>query len=243
MLLSFIILFSGVFAGGLTVLWKPLPKMMLKLLLAFTGSLLFSIAVLDLMPEVFQGMGKGAGIYILGGFFLQIILEFWSHGIEHGHVHRHTGRTFLWLVMTSLCLHSLLEGMAVFYNPHNAGVGIQNITVNKGLFAGILLHHIPIAIALMALFAESGLKTGGRLALLAIFALMPALGMYFGANAGGLLSLPGGNFMLNAVTGVVTGILLHISTTILFESEENHRFNIYKFITVIFGAVLAWVIL
>ncbi len=243
MLISFIILFSGVFAGGLTVLWKPLPKMLLKLLLAFTGSLLFSIAVLDLMPEIFQGMGKNAGIFILAGFFLQIVLEFWSHGIEHGHIHHHSGRTFLWLVLASLCLHSLLEGMAVFYLPRGIQATGQGINLNNGLFTGILLHHIPIAIALMALFAESGLKVRNRIALLAIFALMPGIGMYLGAHADSLTNLPGGNLLLNAVTGVVTGILLHISTTILFESDENHKFNVYKFITVIFGAALAWAIL
>lgn len=243
MLISFLILFSGVFAGGLTVLWKPLPTMPLKLLLAFTGSLLFSIAILDLMPEIFQGMGKSAGIFILVGFFLQIVLEFWSHGIEHGHIHNHSGRTFLWMVLASLCLHSLLEGMAVFYQPGSVGESAQRVFVNKGLFAGILLHHIPIAIALMVLFAETGMRVRSRLLLLALFALMPALGMFLGAHADILLSLPGGKFFLNVITGIVTGILLHISTTILFETDENHKFNLYKFVIVIFGAALAWAIL
>jgi zinc transporter ZupT len=238
MFLLYIILFGGVFAGGLLVLWAPFPKMPLKLMMAFTGSLLFSIAVLDLIPEIYQGLGKEAGIYILAGFFFQIILEFFSHGIEHGHVHQHAGRTFLSLVMLSLCLHSLLEGMAVSYHP-------QDVTqaMNKGLFTGILLHHIPIAIALMTLFGESNLSMIKRLILLGVFASMPAIGMFCGNHLGGLLALPGGQYMLKITTGIVTGILLHISTTVLFESSENHRFNLYKFITVIFGALLALILL
>jgi len=206
--------------------------------MAFTGSLLFSIAVLDLIPEIYQGLGKQAGIYILAGFFFQIILEFFSHGIEHGHIHQHQGKTFISLVMFSLCVHSLLEGMAVSFHPQDTTVAI-----NRGLYTGILLHHIPIAIALMTILGESNIKKTQRLLLLAMFALMPAIGMFLGSQAGSLLSLPGGQLMLNITTGIVTGILLHISTTILFESSENHKFNLYKFITVIFGALLALVLL
>jgi hypothetical protein len=35
---------------------------------------------------------------------------------------------------------------------------------------------------------------------------------------------------------LVVGIFLHISTTILFETEENHKFNMVKFIAIIIGA-------
>ncbi|HXP49974.1 MAG TPA: hypothetical protein VN922_08475, partial [Bacteroidia bacterium] len=84
MRILYLILFAVVFSSGFTVSLITIPKQALKLLLAFTGSLLFSIAVLDLIPEIYGSMGKTAGIYILAGFFLQIILEFFSHGIEHG---------------------------------------------------------------------------------------------------------------------------------------------------------------
>jgi hypothetical protein len=38
---------------------------------------------------------------------------------------------------------------------------------------------------------------------------------------------------------VVVGIFLHISTTILFESSENHRFNLIKFVVILMGAGFA----
>jgi zinc and cadmium transporter len=47
----------------------------------------------------------------------------------------------------------------------------------------------------------------------------------------------------SAVTGVVVGIFLHISTTILFESTENHRFNALKFATILLGVVAAWLLI
>jgi hypothetical protein len=41
---------------------------------------------------------------------------------------------------------------------------------------------------------------------------------------------------------IVIGIFFHISTTILFESDQNHRFNLIKFLSVILGAALAFLL-
>jgi hypothetical protein len=40
------------------------------------------------------------------------------------------------------------------------------------------------------------------------------------------------------ITAIVIGIFLHISTTILFESSSDHRFNIYKMIAIITGGII-----
>jgi hypothetical protein len=39
----------------------------------------------------------------------------------------------------------------------------------------------------------------------------------------------------NIILAMVVGIFLHISTTILFESDENHGFNLKKFVVIILG--------
>jgi hypothetical protein len=41
---------------------------------------------------------------------------------------------------------------------------------------------------------------------------------------------------------IVVGIFLHISTTILFESSEGHKFNFQKLIAIALGSVLAWML-
>jgi fucose permease len=42
------------------------------------------------------------------------------------------------------------------------------------------------------------------------------------------------------VMAMVVGIFLHISTTILFESDEKHGFNLFKFIAIILGVGIAF---
>jgi hypothetical protein len=42
------------------------------------------------------------------------------------------------------------------------------------------------------------------------------------------------------ITAVVIGILFHISSTIIFESSEGHKFNIAKVSMIVLGIALAY---
>ena len=44
------------------------------------------------------------------------------------------------------------------------------------------------------------------------------------------------------ISALVIGIFLHISTTILFESNEGHKFNFTKLMTIIAAVILAYFI-
>ena len=44
------------------------------------------------------------------------------------------------------------------------------------------------------------------------------------------------------ITAVVIGILFHISSTIIFESSEGHKFNIAKISMIVLGIGLAYFI-
>jgi hypothetical protein len=39
------------------------------------------------------------------------------------------------------------------------------------------------------------------------------------------------------IMAIVIGIFLHISTTILFESSSNHRFNFMKMVVIVIGGL------
>src|SRR2546423_1104291 len=106
---AYILLFVTVMLSGASYfLFNKTNVYFLKLSLAFTGAFLFAISVLHLMPEVYQNAGASVGVFVLIGFFLQIILEFFSEGIEHGHMHVHKdhAHAFPFAMMISLCIHS-----------------------------------------------------------------------------------------------------------------------------------------
>jgi len=202
---------------------KPEAKKNLKLLLAFSGSFLLSLTVMHLLPTLYETHNSSVGIYIMLGILFQIILEFFSKGAEHGHVH---GQDKLfkmpWLLFISLCIHALLEGFPVSHQHE--------------LALGIAIHHFPIAIILTTFFRNAQLNKKALFLFMLSFAIMTPLGT--------LLSdiLPVLNDYYTEITAVVIGILFHISSTIIFESSEGHKFNIAKISMIILGIALAYFI-
>lgn len=228
-------LFLSVIVSGLSVLFLKISGRQLKLVLSFSGAFLFAISVLHLIPETYESGGHEIGIYILAGFFLQILLEFFSEGIEHGHIHvHHHDKTFPFTMMAGLSIHSFLEGMPLSGHSHGHEHHYQD-----SLLIGIIIHNIPIAIALMSMFIQSNVKRSTAILMLVVFALVTPLGTLTahlaGANMEGDLSA-----WFDRIMAVVIGIFLHISTTILFESNEGHRFNFLKFAVIIAGATVAF---
>ena len=219
------LLFASVIAGAIVVeIFKPKKGRNIQLLLTFSGAYLLAISLLHLLPELFaNNPTEKIGIFILGGFLIQILLEYFSQGIEHGHFHKSNVIPFS--VLISLCLHALLEGVPL-------GGNLQEHTHNALLY-GIVLHKMPVAIVLMTCFLQSNMKKSRAYILLFLFAIMAPLGVYSG-NIFGALSL-----YHNEILAIVIGIFLHISTTILFESTDGHRFSFTKIITIIVGTLLA----
>jgi zinc and cadmium transporter len=234
-----IVMFVAVLSAGLLFFgFRKSNTSYLKLSLAFTGAYLFAISMVHLIPGVFSSDKEHIGYYILAGFFLQLILEYFSEGIEHGHIHVHHHHhnhqsTFPFAMMAGLCIHSFLEGM-----PLSGHFGEHHHGHNHSLMTGILLHHLPVAFALVSMLTQSGLSKKWTIINLAVFAAMAPAGAAFSSLLSVTEVLNISNYF-NQIMAVVIGIFLHISTTILFESGADHRFNLYKLLVIIFGAGLA----
>lgn len=233
-LYAYLLLFGTILLSGLSFFaFKNIGPKQLKLLLSFSGSYLFALTVLHLIPEVYKNESPSIGIFIFIGFFLQIILEFFSEGIEHGHIHihKHQNAAFPLGMMVGLCIHSFLEGMPLVQK-------FQDESTQRSLLAGITLHHIPVALALVSMLIQSGVKKTPAILYLILFALMAPAGAFITSMIGeGQIS----NFPLfsDQMMAIVIGIFLHISTTILFESYEHHRFNYLKLLIILLGGGLA----
>lgn len=223
------LLFSSAFLGGLCVFFfKKDNTQLLKLVLSFSGAYLFAITVLHLMPDVYVEGDHQVGLFILGGFLLQVLMEQFSQGIEHGHIHIHNPHehSFPYGIMFSLCLHAFLEGMPLAADRHGE------------LVYGIALHHIPAAFALGSVLAGNRISRKKIIGLLLLFSIMSPLGylLSYQIEQG---SISGIDRYFNSIMGVVIGIFLHISTTILFESSVDHKFNLKKIVAVLSGIAIA----
>jgi zinc transporter ZupT len=223
----FLPLFSVLLGFGITLFFQPKNKTNLKLLLAFSGSFLLALTVIHLLPEVYNSHHTAGhlsiGIFIMIGILFQIILEFFSKGAEHGHVHGHDKITRMpWTLFISLCLHALLEGFPLSHH-HDLAIGIA-------------VHHFPIAIILTTFFLNAQLNKATLFLFMVSFAIMTPLGTSISDT------LPILNNFYGEITAIVIGILFHISSTIIFESSEGHKFNIAKISMIILGIGLAYFI-
>src|SRR5438093_440659 len=223
--MDYLILLSSIALGAATVFILRLddPKH-IRLVNAFTGAYLLSLTLLHLLPELYQTHGATPpvnplliGILMLAGFFTQVALDVISMGVEHGHSHALHGRMPVGVV-AGLCLHAFVEAMALgdartHFDPAS----------RKLLLVSIVVHNFPVSIALLGMLLHSGIKRGGAIGLLGLFAAMGPLGMFLSAHT----ALASHSRELMAI---VIGIFMHISTTILFEASDVHRFNFGKLI-------------
>ncbi|AXT20252.1 ZIP family metal transporter [Flavobacteriaceae bacterium AU392] len=211
---------------GYVVVWITKERTIknIKFLLAFSGAFLLSITVFELLPEVYSNLdAKATGLFIMLGILVQILLEFLSKGAEHGHMHiQKNGKVFPWLLFISLCVHSFLEGFPIHED--------------NDMVYGILVHKIPIAILVTTFLIQSGFKTVQIIGFLVLFAIMTPLGTILSHNI---------SFLTNYISyfnAIVIGIFLHISTTILFESSEGHKFNLMKVLVISLAIACAYFI-
>jgi zinc and cadmium transporter len=185
-----------------------------------------------------HGTAGRLGLFILIGFLIQLILDYLTKGVEHGHVHSkcpsheehhhepHKGISFI-PVLIGLSLHSFLEGMPL-------ASGFENPALQKHLLLGIVIHNIPIAIVFMSLLIQNNQSRLMSVVWLLVFAISGPLGV-LASDLLGSHVIADMQMFFKFSMAMVVGIFFHIATTILFETDENHRFNLLKFIVIILG--------
>jgi len=220
--MTYLFLFLSVAIGYIIALLFKIKEVgQIAMFLAFSGAFLLSITIFELLPEVYQVPSKTIGVYIISGILLQIFLDFFSQGAEHGHIHNHkTKNLFPWLLFISLSIHALFEGFP--------------ISEDNNLMIGVIVHKIPIALILSVFFIKANYSKTMTILFLFLFALMTPAGSWISTNFEVV------QVYKTQITAITIGIFLHVSTTILFESAKNHKFNLSKMTVVILAIVIAY---
>lgn len=223
--------------GGIPLFTRAPDEGRMHLLLAFSGSFLLGITCLHLLPETFTDLPQRAGMYLLAGFFLQLIIQRATHGVEHGHAHIHGSdghRIPVVPIIAGLSVHAFMEGLPLGFN-------YRNTATNPSLFLAVGAHKLPEAM-LLGILLKQVYSRNKTLALLALFSIVTpcsalianGLGTNYGAMAR----------TVTALIPIVAGAFIHIATTIFFESgTRQHLLTIQKVGAMLLGVVLAAVTL
>ena len=240
------VLFLTPLVSGLLIFLLPRGKNTnYRMLLVFAGSYLFAITVIHILPELYQD-ARGLeliGLFVLVGFFLQQLLEYFTSGVEHGHIHTsdhshghghgHHHQTVSALVLlTALCIHAFLEGGMMAETK-----AVSDVYDTNAILLGIALHRAPAAFALMTVLAAQLRSRRKAVPYLLGFSLAAPIGLVISSYLASenVLTSTG----LIYLYALVSGNFLHISTTIVFESTPGHKFDARKMAFAVFGALVA----
>ena len=231
-----LLLFTVLLGGSAALMVNPKDQSSLQLFLSFSGAYILGICVMDIMPTVFRSDVENVGIYILVGFFIQLFLEQFSGGLEHGHIHvphhQEQVRRHTTMVMIGLCLHAFIEGLPLGGHVHDHN--------GHHLMWSIVLHKAPAAFALVLLLKKSGYRKSVLWILLIIFGMMSPLAAGLTASFAALDQIT--NWHINVLQAIVIGSFLHIATTILFESDgsrDHHAVPLPKLFAILVGVGIA----
>lgn len=239
-----VLFFTPLISGLLIFLVRNFKPANFKLLLVFAGSYLFAITVIHILPELYRQYHeiRYIGLFVLAGFFLQQFLEYFTSGIEHGHIHgshhhRHGGNETTQgisalILLVALCVHAFLEG-GMLAQPASFGPGYDL----NAILLGIVLHRAPAAFALMTVLTAHLHSKTRAIPHLIVFSLAAPAGLFLSSYFLETESLTETGLIY--LYAIVSGNFLHISTTIVFESSPEHHFNARKLAVAVMGALSA----
>jgi zinc transporter ZupT len=203
------VLFSGL-AGLITLtgvvlvkLWHRYALRYSHLINSFAAGLILTAGMTVLFPRSVEKIGHQAGLYVVGGFAVFLILEtllVFHSGAEfhYGPRSRARGLVFFW----GLFLHSLLDGVAI-------AVGFAT-SFELGILTSIAVisHELPEGITTFSLLLDKlSVRTALRMAI--AVALATPVGGVVGT---GLLQMLSADFMGIALA-LVSGSFLYIAAT------------------------------
>lgn len=234
------ILFLAPFSGAMFALKGPKRLFQnVDRVMAFAGGYILSVTFLNLIPEVFESFNPYKGLIVLLGFFFQVFLEKFSEGIEHGHIHSHehihAHDTHIKMsklplsIVGSLSLHSFIEGIPL------GAIG-QGAAINWSLLTGIVIHEIPAAFVLLSMLNGFVTQKNSLWFLAVLYACMLPLG-FAGSR---ILKHAISEEIISYFLAFVIGTFLHISTTILFESSNQHLISKRKLTAIVLGVIVAF---
>lgn len=212
---------------------RQYPSSFQKLLIA-AGGYLFGMTATHLLPELFQSAlaPQRVGFCLLCGFFLQLLLDLFSGGIEHGHAPTSHKGTVVWALLGSMWVHGFMDGVVL------SGVlpATHQHAIN-GVLVGILLHKVPTTLVLTGTLRGMMAKRRTVWKCLLFFALSSPVGLVvsrYGIDQ---------NFIsertLATLWSVASGSFLHIAATIFFEASPAHRLSLQHFFWGLLGAAIA----
>lgn len=206
------------------------------LILGFSAGAVIGVAFFDLLPESIALGGASVTAIIAVAFLLYMIIDrmvgIHTHHLDHDHGHTHEekgNRGVLRAVI--LCIHSLLDGVAI-------GLAFQvSMALGAVITVAVLAHDFSDGINTVSSIIKSGQKPGRAVRWLVIDAFAPVVGIF------STVFFTVSDHTLGPILAVFCGFFLYIGASDLVpESYHAHPTKWTTFATVL-GAGLIYIVI
>ncbi len=235
--ISILLLIGIVVLGGLLAQWLPWSEhksLWKQRVIPFTGAFLLGVVILHIFPEVYHGTERTVALFVLLGFGIQIVLDVFSKGIEHGHIHIQSDHMSKQVtsILLALSVHAFLEGL-----PLSSGSeSLHQHDHHHSYLWAVVFHKLPAAFTLATMLRMIYRKSIKGWLLLLVFAVMTPLGQLVG------IWIDISSSAYAYIMALVAGSLLHVSTTIIFEidSKGSHDISLDRLAAIALGLLVAY---
>lgn len=222
--LGFILALAVLLGGWLGDRWARSAER-LQGWLPYSAGLLLGLGFLHLIPEAVAAARGWAGVALLLGFGLQLLLDQMTGGLEHAHPYGSLSPLEGMGVLVGVCLHSFIEAwplaLAAAY-PQTIGL----------LFLAILAHKTPMGLMLVHLLRSANWASRRIWTAISLLASMPLLGIAAATLV--VQELPPA--ALGVLLGVSAGIFLYLAVFLLMENlVRGHRLIRTRFMVFLAG--------
>jgi zinc and cadmium transporter len=164
-------------SGLLLYTRKDIPTKHLSLLIALGAGSMLAVSLVHIFPESLENTENAVFAFLAGFIVIYLIEELMtrhrhdhSHG-DHAHEDPHEHYDHIALISwLAICAHTLLDGVGI-----RASMGLSE-AAGYAVFVGVVIHQIPVSLALASLLRESALGQQKQIFLILLFALMAPLG-------------------------------------------------------------------
>ena len=194
-------------AGLLPILIAPLlarrisrSPMAVQLCDGIVAVLVVVIALVFLLPEAWNAAGPIVTVAVALGFAVPTAIHRW--------LHRLTGKakqTLILLAFAGLALHAAIDGIALFAPLADHSDHGLNSDSAWGMALGVILHRLPLALALWWIVSKH-LSARAAGLLLTTIGVATVAGFFAGGPIWHALPL----FGIGLLQGLITGMLLHV---------------------------------
>ena len=183
----------------------------IQIFLSISAGIIFGIAILHLIPEVYFRIGLQSLIFVQFGFTIPLLIDYFFKS-KSKDTHSDSHSVINIITISGFLIHSLIDGFVL---------NVQQLsdTVGHLTLLGIILHKVPVSFSLFTLLKTHLHKKSLLLIVFILFVLFTPIGAIIGSYTINSSYV----YLVSAIGAFTSGLFIYIAFLHLFIDHELYK--------------------